>query len=111
MDLTDEQWQVVESILSADPVRDDGRGAFMSDRRKVLNGVLWILRTAFIALQHSAQPKCYEKFSPYSEDRPSQALIEIRPRTEVQCFLILKNIVTKGRPSRFRCGARPLRWK
>ena len=91
--------QIVESILPADPVRDDGRGRPRSDRRKVLNGVLWVLRTAFIALQHSAQPKCYEKFNPYSEDRPSHALIEIRPKTEGQCFLILKNIFTKERPS------------
>ena len=45
MDLTDEQWKVVEAILPDDPVRDDGRGRPWSDRRKVLNGVLWILRT------------------------------------------------------------------
>ena len=45
MDLTDEQWRVVEAILPEDPVRDDGRGRPWSDRRKVLNGVLWILRT------------------------------------------------------------------
>ena len=45
MDLTDEQWQTIETILPADPVRDDGRGRPWSDRRKVLNGVLWILRT------------------------------------------------------------------
>src|SRR5205823_6445988 len=45
MDRTDEQWEVVETILPEDPVRDDGRGRPWSDRRKVLNGVLWILRT------------------------------------------------------------------
>ena len=45
MDLTDAQWKVVETILPEDPVRDDGRGRPWSDRRKVLNGVLWILRT------------------------------------------------------------------
>ena len=45
MDLTDEQWKIVETILPEDPVRDDGRGRPWSDRRKVLNGVLWILRT------------------------------------------------------------------
>ena len=45
MDLTDEQWKLVETILPEDPVRDDGRGRPWSDRRKVLNGVLWILRT------------------------------------------------------------------
>ena len=45
MDLTNEQWEVVETILPADAVRPDGRGRPWSDRRKVLNGVLWILRT------------------------------------------------------------------
>ncbi len=45
MDLTNEQWEVVETILPADPVRPDGRGRPWSDPRKVLNGVLWILRT------------------------------------------------------------------
>ena len=45
MDMTDEQWKIVETILPEDPVRDDGRGRPWSDRRKVLNGVLWILRT------------------------------------------------------------------
>lgn len=45
MDLTDEQWKVVEPILPEDPVRDDGRGRPWSERRKVLNGALWILRT------------------------------------------------------------------
>ncbi len=45
MDLTEEQWNIVEPILPEDPVRDDGRGRPWSDRRKVLNGVLWILRT------------------------------------------------------------------
>jgi transposase len=43
--MTDDQWKVVEAILPEDPVRDDGRGRPWSDRRKVLNGVLWILRT------------------------------------------------------------------
>jgi len=45
MDITDEQWKIVETILPADRVRSDGRGRPWSDRRTVLNGVLWILRT------------------------------------------------------------------
>src|SRR5258708_37638532 len=45
MDLPDEQWKIVSTILPEDPVRDDGRGRPWSDRRTVLNGVLWILRT------------------------------------------------------------------
>src|SRR3954465_15742505 len=45
MDLTEEQWTVVSAILPADRVRQDRRGRPWSDRRTVLNGVLWILRT------------------------------------------------------------------
>jgi len=45
MDMTDEQWNVVGTILPEDLVRPDGRGRPWSDRRTVLNGVLWILRT------------------------------------------------------------------
>jgi transposase len=45
MDLTEEQWNVVEPILPKDPVRADRRGRPWSERRKILNGALWILRT------------------------------------------------------------------
>lgn len=45
MDLTDQQWQVIETILPPDRVRADRRGRPWSDRRTVWNGILWILRT------------------------------------------------------------------
>src|SRR6266542_1362339 len=45
MELTNEQWDVIKNILPEDPVREDGRGRPWSDRRTVLNGMLWILRT------------------------------------------------------------------
>ena len=44
-DLTEAQWLVVERLLPEDPVRPDGRGRPWKDRRTVLNGVLWVLRT------------------------------------------------------------------
>jgi transposase len=45
MDLTEEQWKVIGTILPKDPVRSDRRGRPWSDRRTVFNGILWILRT------------------------------------------------------------------
>ena len=45
MDLTDEQWKIIEPLLPPDRVRADRRGRPWSDRRKILNGALWILRT------------------------------------------------------------------
>ena len=45
MDLTDSQWAFGEGSLPIDLVRRDGHGRPWSDRRKTLNGILWILRT------------------------------------------------------------------
>ena len=45
MDLTDEQWSVVSSIVPELPKRRDGRGRPWRCSRAVLNGILWILRT------------------------------------------------------------------
>ena len=45
MDITDAQWEVIQSILPADRVRPDKRGRPWTDRRTVFNGILWILRT------------------------------------------------------------------
>jgi transposase len=45
MNLTEQQWNVVNHILPPDRVRPDKRGRPWSDRRKALEGALWILRT------------------------------------------------------------------
>src|SRR5213592_3209545 len=45
MDLTDEQWTIVEPLIPKPKVRADGRGRPWRDDRQVLNGILWILRT------------------------------------------------------------------
>jgi transposase len=40
MDLTDEQWAVLEPVLGTMPQRADGRGRPWRDSRQVLNGIL-----------------------------------------------------------------------
>lgn len=45
MDLTEEQWKIVGALLPQDRIRADGRGRPWNDRRQILNGILWILRT------------------------------------------------------------------
>ncbi len=45
MDLTDEQWTVLEPALGTMPRRADGRGRPWRSSREVFNGILWILRT------------------------------------------------------------------
>ncbi len=45
MDLTDEQWEVLEPLISDHFRRTGGRGRPWRDSRDVLNGILWVLRT------------------------------------------------------------------
>jgi len=45
MELTDKQWEVVESILPKSKSRAGKRGRPTVDKRSVVNGILWILRT------------------------------------------------------------------
>ena len=59
MDLTEQQWAVLEPILPKPIVREDRRGRPWRDAREVLNGVLWILRTG---AQWKDMP---ERYPPY----------------------------------------------
>ncbi len=43
MDLTNEQWRAVQSLL---PPPNHGRGRPPVDSRLLLNGILWKIRTA-----------------------------------------------------------------
>jgi len=45
MDLTDEQWTVVEPLLPKPVKRADGKGRPRVDNRAILNGILWVMRT------------------------------------------------------------------
>ena len=45
MDLTDEQWSVIQPLIPDLPRRPDGKGRPWKDSREVINGILWILRT------------------------------------------------------------------
>jgi transposase len=45
MRLTDEQWEVLEPLIPDPPCRPDGRGRPWRDKRSVLEGILWVLRS------------------------------------------------------------------
>lgn len=45
MDLTDEQWTVLEPLISEQERRPSGPGRPWLPARNVMNGILWILRT------------------------------------------------------------------
>jgi len=45
MDLTDEQWSIIQPLIPEPPKRADGKGRPWRDARDVMNGILWVLRT------------------------------------------------------------------
>jgi len=44
-DLTDNQWAILDSLIPQPSQRRGGRGRPWKERRTVLNGILWVLRT------------------------------------------------------------------
>ncbi len=45
MDLTEEQWSIIQPLIPDLPRRPDGKGRPWKDSREIMNGILWILRT------------------------------------------------------------------
>ncbi len=45
MDVTDEQWAILEPLIPEKPRRADGKGRPRINNRKVMDGILWVLRT------------------------------------------------------------------
>ena len=45
MDLTDEQWRLIETFIPETPRRADGKGRPRRNAREVMNGILWVMRT------------------------------------------------------------------
>jgi transposase len=73
MDLTNEQWEVLEPLIS-DPVRQaDGRDRPWRDSRDVLNGLLWVLRTGALwrdlPERYPPYQTCHRRFWRWNEDQ------------------------------------------
>jgi transposase len=66
MDLTDEQWAVLEPLIGELPKRADGQDRPRRGSREVLNGILWILRTgaqwADLPERYPPYQTCHRRF-------------------------------------------------
>lgn len=80
MDLTDEQWAAVETLLPKPAVREDGRGRPWRDPRDVLNGVLWVLRTgapwADMPGRYPPYATCFRRFQAWVESGALQNVLQ-----------------------------------
>ena len=66
MDLTDEQWRLIEPLIPIPPRRADGRGRPRCNPREVMNGILWVMRTgaawADIPSRYPSSSTCHRYF-------------------------------------------------
>jgi len=73
MELTDEQWSIVQPLIPKPTVRKDRKGRPRVDARSVLNGMLWILWTGapWKALPSEYPPyqTCHRRMQEWVEDR------------------------------------------
>ena len=117
MDLTEEQWAVVGPLIGEPPRRSDGRGRPWRDRRAVLDGVLWVLRTGApwkdLPPRYPPYQTCHRRFQAWVRDstlaRVLHALAEdLRARGGLdlaECFIdgtfiaAKKGAVASARPS------------
>ena len=73
MDLTDEQWAIIEPLLPKEQLRKGGRrGRPWKDARAVLDGILWILRTgaqwADLPDRYPPYQTCHRRFQKWVQD-------------------------------------------
>ena len=80
MDLTDEQWEVLEPLVPEPPRREDGRGRPWRDPRDVLNGILWILRTGApwkdLPERYPPYQTCHRRFQRWIEEAVLSSVLE-----------------------------------
>ncbi len=80
MDLTDEQWDLLEPLIPEPPRREDGRGRPWRDSRDVLNGILWILRTGApwkdLPERYPPYQTCHRRFQKWTEQGVLGAALE-----------------------------------
>lgn len=80
MDLTDEQWKVLEPLIGKLPRRSDGRGLPWRGSREVLNGILWILRTgahwADLPERYPPYQTCHWRFQRWVRDGTLERVLD-----------------------------------
>lgn len=82
MDLTDEQWAVIEPHLPQDERAGSSKeGRPFRPARDVLNGVLWVLRTgapwADLPKRYPPHQTCHRRFQRWVEDGTLKHLLQV----------------------------------
>jgi transposase len=84
MDLDNRKWALIEPLLPVENVREDGKGRPPIDKRRVIDGILWVLRTGApwkdLPARYPSRSTCHRWLKRWAEDgtweRVRMALIE-----------------------------------
>jgi transposase len=80
MELTNQQWTVMDRLIGELPKRADGRGRPWLSSREVLNGILWILRTgaqwADLPDRYPPYQTCHRRFQRWVQDGSFERILE-----------------------------------
>ena len=83
-DLTDEQWDLIGRFLPEPVRRADGRGRPWREKRAVLNGILWILRTgapwADLPHRYPSYQTCHRRFQQWVRAGVLRSILETLAR-------------------------------
>ena len=79
-DLTDSQWDVLEPLIPEPSRRKDGRGRPWKNRRAVLDGILWVLRTgapwADLPDRYPPYQTCHRRFQQWVRSGILRGILE-----------------------------------
>jgi transposase len=79
-DLTDANWKILGDLIPEPTPRRDGRGRPWRDRRAVLNGILWVLRTgapwADVPERYPSYQTCHRRFQQWVRSGVMKEVLE-----------------------------------
>ena len=80
MKLTDKQWEMIKDLIADGPKRSDGKGRPWRDKRDVMDGILWILRTgaqwSHLPPIYPPYQTCHRRFQQWREQGVIQKVVE-----------------------------------
>ena len=107
MNLTDEQWAVLQPLIPEPPKRPDGRGRPWKPAREVLNGILWILRTGApwkdMPERYPPYQTCHRRFQRWEQEEVMDKILltlaqDLKERGDLdvrECFIDGTFVVAK----------------
>lgn len=79
-ELTDAQWKILNDLIPEPTPRRDRRGRPWKDRRAVLNGILWVLRTgapwADVPERYPSYQTCHRRFQQWIRSGVIKGVLE-----------------------------------